>query len=556
MFQKTIAFTVRSLRQDNRLLSVALLRLGMISFTLFFVYILSFEGQRLLAPGKQLLELLTVVNLLTIGVLGVGYFTSVITEEKEERTIGLLLMTGVSPISILLGKSIPRQINALILLSIQFPFTFLAITLGGVTIDQVISVYIFLFVTLLAVANLGLLASVLARTSFIATVISGLVITFFTLGPVFPEIIKEILRELSIQRPSFLNEWEDFMMAINPVYYFENLYRTNAILPYFGFYFYFYFVLSFLFFISARILFPYFVKSDQPEKGAPITHRLANIFRKKKRFHLNRESRRVIGNAFIWKDFHFQAGGKKWWRMKTRFYLAVTVPFIILFYYFNYPFLTLRSYRDFYTVLVIVMSLLIFAVVTESIYHVSNIFSQEIKSHGLSLLYMVPGSHRKKNYFKALGNLKGLVPAVGLLGAILLSMFLFESLFPEPRSGNFYYSYGLFSNFERDLKDVLDDSEFWAGVSLVIFAIHFLVTMTLFLKNAAIPVATVVVIFIIPTIVELIVMVIRPVSFSSSGYRNTYDTAFFLTAFILFAASAVMHFTIIPRRLKKLIESG
>ncbi|HBL47256.1 MAG TPA: hypothetical protein DDZ90_28105, partial [Planctomycetaceae bacterium] len=65
-------------------------------------------------------------------------------------------MAGVNPISLLLGKSLPRLVSALILLSIQFPFTLLAITLGGVTFTQVLATYATLGAFLIGLSNLGL----------------------------------------------------------------------------------------------------------------------------------------------------------------------------------------------------------------------------------------------------------------------------------------------------------------------------------------------------------------------------------------------------------------
>ena len=42
--------------------------------------------------------------------------------------IGLMLMAGISPLGILLGKSCGRLLQAALLLTVQFPFTWLAIT--------------------------------------------------------------------------------------------------------------------------------------------------------------------------------------------------------------------------------------------------------------------------------------------------------------------------------------------------------------------------------------------------------------------------------------------
>ena len=48
-------------------------------------------------------------------------------------------MAGISPIGILLGKTSPRLIAATMILSVQLPFTFLAITLGGVLTNQILA---------------------------------------------------------------------------------------------------------------------------------------------------------------------------------------------------------------------------------------------------------------------------------------------------------------------------------------------------------------------------------------------------------------------------------
>ena len=87
--------------------------------------------------GWRCLQSLTWVNIWFITLVGVTYFSSAITEEKEERTLGLLRMADIGSGSILLGKWAPRVVGMLSLVAVQFPFTLLAITLGGVTQAQV-----------------------------------------------------------------------------------------------------------------------------------------------------------------------------------------------------------------------------------------------------------------------------------------------------------------------------------------------------------------------------------------------------------------------------------
>jgi hypothetical protein len=96
---------------------------------------------------------------------GLSYFSSSITEEKEEQTLGLMLLTGLSPLGILLGKSTSRLIQAGWLVILQIPFVLLSVTLGGVTLAQVLAAWSMLLALLWFVAHLGLLCSVIARRS-------------------------------------------------------------------------------------------------------------------------------------------------------------------------------------------------------------------------------------------------------------------------------------------------------------------------------------------------------------------------------------------------------
>ena len=90
-------------------------------------------------------------------------FATCITEEKEEQTLGLLRMANVGPLSLLLGKLAPRLASALLILIVQFPFTLLAITLGGVGWSQVFAAFCTLLAHVFLIANVGLFCSVVGR---------------------------------------------------------------------------------------------------------------------------------------------------------------------------------------------------------------------------------------------------------------------------------------------------------------------------------------------------------------------------------------------------------
>lgn len=93
------------------------------------------------APGLRFFQYLVTLNGCLIGLAGIGFFSSAITEEKEEGTLGLMQMTGISPLGILFGKLVSRLLQASLLIIIQIPFTLLAITLGGITLPQILATY-------------------------------------------------------------------------------------------------------------------------------------------------------------------------------------------------------------------------------------------------------------------------------------------------------------------------------------------------------------------------------------------------------------------------------
>ena len=179
-----LALTVRSLRTDNRAFLTYALRFILLCFVFLMLYIAHDGMGRSAAPGLDFFQSVMRVDLLAIAVIGVSYFSSVITEEKEDMTLGLLKMTGLSPVSILLGKSLSRLLTGLFLLMSQLPFTLVAVTLGGIDTHQVIAAYVALGAFLMMVYALALLASTVCKRSRTASAATFLGLISLLLGPV------------------------------------------------------------------------------------------------------------------------------------------------------------------------------------------------------------------------------------------------------------------------------------------------------------------------------------------------------------------------------------
>lgn len=174
-----------SLRSDIRSVYPHVVRAGFCGFLLIAILAAWADSLSRTAPGLSFFRWICWLNVLLISVSGISYFVTAVTEEKDAGTLALLRLAGVSPLAIVLSKSTSRLISALMLLVIQLPFTFLAITLGGVTIQQVISAYLALAAWLCLVANMALFCSVRCETSGrAASLATALLLLFFASAPI------------------------------------------------------------------------------------------------------------------------------------------------------------------------------------------------------------------------------------------------------------------------------------------------------------------------------------------------------------------------------------
>ena len=160
MYYGLVALLTRALRLDARQLRNHLFRLAFVTFIYLSMLMATIQSAFVGAPGLMFFSQIAWLNVMFITCAGIGYFSSAITEEKEEETIGLLQMAGLNHIGILLGKSTSRLIQVMLLLVVQFPFMLLAVTLGGVTTHQIIAAYVDVLSFTVLLANTALVCSV------------------------------------------------------------------------------------------------------------------------------------------------------------------------------------------------------------------------------------------------------------------------------------------------------------------------------------------------------------------------------------------------------------
>ena len=186
-----LALFLRTLTMDGRHwvgYALRLLMLGTLAMTLVQFLLSSMVSAQSAAPGLEFFSLIASTNLFFISICGVVVFATAITEEKEVGSLGLLMMTGLTPLTTLLSKGTSKLLVGAGLVMAQLPFSILAVTLGGVGQRQVLAAYAAILAYMFFVGNLALFFSVVSSRSAKAMTLTFLIlITFNVAVLIYPE---------------------------------------------------------------------------------------------------------------------------------------------------------------------------------------------------------------------------------------------------------------------------------------------------------------------------------------------------------------------------------
>lgn len=410
------------------------------------------------APGLYFFKCVMYADAIFITLLGISFFATVISEEKEEDTLGLMTMAGISPLGILLGKSTSRLFQVFLLLAIQYPFTLLAVTMGGLLPTQIYSAYSSLLAYTILLANVCLLCSVACRTNRNA---SGLA-TFWLLGYlVVPAFAYAGMNYLATERGwDSSNPFQAIVLKVLEWTYMSTIIVdmqeatttgheftwspqiiTNA-------------VGGLICFLMAWCLFGFVAKEPAQETASR-----GMVARRSSRGLRMFSAGRVWVQPLIWKDFYFVAGG--WAGLIIRCLLYSGLFFLC--YAANRPWYQNATYsirwedvtqgfQSFaHPLLAIDIALCI-----------SRVFHDEIKGQTLSSLLMLPQSVPSLVYSKLAGC--GLAVTPGIV-SMWISLFL-------PGGWKF-------------VPDVGDQPAFWWWIMNLVLLVHLTALFSLFLRSGA-----------------------------------------------------------------------
>ena len=186
MHHPALALVTRDLRLTLRGRTLPMVLIAC-SALLFIGALLMIANVRAAAAGRTFLLAAANLQVVLITVIAAVLVAGSVSEEKETGGLDLLLMTGMTPFSLLAGIAGGRVVALLATLLVQVPFLVMGVTAGGVLPGQVAAAFAVLashavFCTGLAVWTSLLTASHGRAAAWMAGVVATITLVGYSLG--------------------------------------------------------------------------------------------------------------------------------------------------------------------------------------------------------------------------------------------------------------------------------------------------------------------------------------------------------------------------------------
>lgn len=445
MFQGVTTLLERSLRTDARTWPTHIFRLAFLLVTYICLAQAQEQARWIGAPGLLFFSMVSYVNAFFIAVAGASFFSQAVTEEKEEDTLGLMLLAGISPLGLLLGKSVGRLAQVALLLAVQYPLMRLSVTLGGVLPNQLAAVYVSLLSFTILLSGVGLFVSVVSQRSRDASFLMGVFLMAYWIVPMIAMAYGYHQARIAGDTPWTLafkefGSWCIFfrMNTVLSTGFGESILSGQVISNVAG---------GLLGFALAWTLFPFFATRVPTESTIGVWMRRRRWF----------TAPRPWSNPFIWKDYYFSFGGVGGivWRFGLFAGLFVLCAALT----------TLdRGRVDLEDAAEVATGFLCLGLVIDAAYCVAHAIAGEVRGQTLSTLMMLPHSPARIIYSKLAGALLGWLPGLALLVVVTL----------------------LFERTSRNLGDLLDEEVFFWLVANALCGVHLSALLATFVRWGAV----------------------------------------------------------------------
>jgi len=213
---KEIKLRFRSLKSFIGLLFYLI---AMVIFVFGFIMLTtSFTGTGYFRPDESffMFIMLTYIQLGLILFITPGLTAGAISSEREKQTLNILLTTSQTSFQIIFGK-LTSSISFLVLLMIAgLPIYSLVFLFGGVSPGQVGLIFLFFFLTMLAIGAIGIMYSTIIRKTIIAMIATYGTMIFLTAVTGFIYLVLIGMNSMGNSTPSPA-PIAHFFAGINPV---------------------------------------------------------------------------------------------------------------------------------------------------------------------------------------------------------------------------------------------------------------------------------------------------------------------------------------------------
>lgn len=415
-------FASFALKKDTRDKKTHLLRFVCIGIVFCILFSSWITSSRVGSPGLDFFTKIIWLNFWLVTLAGIGFFSTSITEEKEEETLPLLKLAGINTFALLTGKSSVRALRMILLLMGQLPFLLLSVSLGGITPLQIFATLIAMIGYIILISNFALLCSVYAKRSGEAIALMLTALFFYFLFPTLQYHLTVTLQSRGyLTLTDSISCSSKYLFVISQEHSVVEQIKQILTTGYSGS------ILSsqVISNVSLGILFftlAWFIFDFCTEKTT-INVSGSRIFQSHKRFMNSRPGT----NAFVWKEFQFSGGGLKASLLKLILYPTLIIVIVgggLLFDRYT----TSSSIQSFtWKELVSAALLLLFgSFIVECTIYASRIFREERIQKMIPLLSILPCSMFRIAYEKVGGIILSLIPVC--LTIILVILIVPESI--------------------------------------------------------------------------------------------------------------------------------
>ena len=129
--------------------------------------------------GAMLFQILAPLQLALAMFFSALLAASGVTQEKDRRTLVLLLLTNLTNSELVLGKLLASMLAVLVLLAASLPLFMLAALFGGISFEQIARIFAVTFATAIAAGSLGSMLALWREKTFQTLALTVLALVFW-----------------------------------------------------------------------------------------------------------------------------------------------------------------------------------------------------------------------------------------------------------------------------------------------------------------------------------------------------------------------------------------